>query len=471
MLFAHIVVPLQAFSKIIFLMHRFLFFYFFIFLFSLSAHGFTTAGNGKTYSFAQLAETEGTGVRIVDGCYIVEQNDTIAAGDTFQLDENTTVKFADRVTFVIQGEARLNVNGQPTTLTRLDESATPYSIKIDNEHGAEVGNVVFEYLGLETVSRGATHVANTTFRNHNGSSAAALYFIASGQPSTVSHCTFEKCQKAAIGSSANASQPLTIQHCTLLRNSTRNGNIPQINITASRLLIDDCLIEGDTASLTANNMVGGIGISNFAGFTDTQTTITNCTISHNRYGIGTVGPIDIRIDGNTIRDNNHEANPMNGGSGISLYDPYQKTTAVIANNIIEGNHWGVTIIGCKDVNLGQPSNQAALSPGGNRFSRNGCLGQLYDLYNNSRLTVYAQNNTWGVDQQTEEMIETVIFHQADDEKLGPVIFMPANNDAAAIPTLTQPTHPTAHVYDLKGRKTQSVSAHGIYIRDGKKFFR
>ena len=366
----------------------------------------------------------------------MEQNDTIAAGDTFQLDENTTVKFADRVTFVIQGEARLNVNGQPTTLTRLDESATPYSIKIDNEHGAEVGNVVFEYLGLETVSRGATHVANTTFRNHNGSSAAALYFIASGQPSTISHCTFEKCQKAAIGSSANASQPLTIQHCTLLRNSTRNGNIPQINITASRLLIDDCLIEGDPASLTANNMVGGIGISNFAGFTDTQTTITNCTISHNRYGIGTVGPVDIRIDGNTIRDNNH-----------------------------------VTIIGCKDVNLGQPSNQATLSPGGNKFSRNGCLGQLYDLYNNSRLTVYAQNNTWGVDQQTEEMIETVIFHQADDEKLGPVIFMPANHDASAIPALTQPTHPTAHVYDLKGRKTQSVSAHGIYIRDGKKFFR
>ena len=162
---------------------------------------------------------------------------------------------------------------------------------------------------------------------------------------------------------------------------------------------------------------------------------------------------------------------MNGGSGISLYDPYQKTTAVIANNVIEGNLWGVTIIGCKDVNLGQPSNQAASSPGGNKFSRNGCLGQLYDLYNNSRLTVYAQNNTWGVDQQTEEAIETVIFHQADDEKLGPVIFMPANNDAAAIRTLTQPTHPTAHVYDLKGRKTQSVSAHGIYIRDGKKFFR
>ena len=61
------------------------------------------------------------------------------------------------------------------------------------------------------------------------------------------------------------------------------------------------------------------------------------------------------------------------------------------------------------------------------FEANGNNGQLYDLYNNSTITVYAQNNTWNVSQQTEEQIETVIFHKNDDPSLGEVIYMPAAN--------------------------------------------
>lgn len=434
--------------------------------------GFRTANDGKTYSFAALSQIEGSGVSYNDGYYVVETNDTISANDKFELDADVLVKFADRVTFVILGEANLSVaNEHSTTLTRLAEDATPYSIKIDNATGAKVENVVFEYLGLESVSSGAISVAHSSFMYHNGNSAAALYFISNGEESSINNCRFEACEKAAIGSSANASQPMNIVDCTFLRNSTRNGNIPQINVTASKMLIEGCTIEGDANSLKANNKVGGIGISNFMGFTETSTIIRNNTITHNRYGIGTVGPIQVRIEGNTLLNNNHEDNPMNGGSGISLYDPYRLTNAVIAGNNIRGNHWGITIIGCKDVNVGQPGNKEIESPGNNQFGENGFDGQLYDLYNNSTLTVYAQNNTWGVVEQTPENIESVVFHQADNASLGRVIYLSDEEETGISKPTRECQQQKAAIFNLKGERIKSQPAHGIYIQDGKKVVR
>lgn len=434
--------------------------------------GFRTADDGKTYSFAVLSQIEESGVSYTDGCYVIEKNDTISANDQFELDADATVKFADKVSFVILGQAQLTVpDNHSTTLTRLSDNATPYNIKIDNTSGTEVKNVVFEYLGLESASTGAINVSHCSFMQHNGNSAAALYFITNGEESIISDCRFEACEKAAIGSSANASQPMHILDCTFVRNSTRNGNIPQINITASKILIEGCTIEGDPNSLKTNNKVGGIGISNFMNFAETNTIIRNCTITHNRYGIGTVGPIQVRIEGNTIQNNNHEDIPMNGGSGISLYDPYRLTNAVIASNIIKGNHWGITIIGCKDVNIGQPGNSETDSPGNNTFGENGFDGQLYDLYNNSTLTVYAQNNTWGVEEQTPANIESVIFHQADDPSLGRVIYLSDEEESGIANHIHSDKKQTSPIFNLNGSRLHTLPTHGIYIKDKKKIIR
>ena len=434
--------------------------------------GFRTNGDGSTYSFAKLSQTEGSGVSFSDGCYLVEKNDTISANDKFELDADIRVKFADKTTFVIMGEANLTVPDEhSTTLTRISDEATPYSIKIDNQTGATVRNVVFEYLGLESVSTGAINVNLCAFKNHNGNSAAALYFISNGEESTISKSTFELCEKAAIGSSANASQPMNIIDCTFMRNSTRNGNIPQINVTASKMLIEGCIIDGDPNSLKSNNKVGGIGISNFMSFSETSTIIRNCTITNNRYGIGTVGPVQVRIEGNTILNNNHEDNPMNGGSGISLYDPYRLTNAIIAGNTIKGNHWGITIIGCKDVNVGQPNNTSIDSPGNNQFGDNGFNDERYDLYNNSTITVYAQNNTWGVDEQTPEKIESVIYHKADDATLGKVFYLSDEQEAGISQTVGTSQQQFSPIFNLKGARLQSLPKHGIYIQDGKKVIR
>ena len=433
---------------------------------------FTTAGDGKTYSIQELAGIEGTGIvacevsENVPPTYQLTQSITIANGDKFVMDNGIDLFFNKDVTLTIEGEADFNLtNGSSFDSATDYEEPLNAAVRIAGTTTTQFNKCTFYEVGLQLMSEGATNMNRCSFYCHDGSSAAALYFISAGAASTIENCHFEWCEKAAIGSAANASQPLTIKDCTFTMNSAANNNVPQINITAANpLTIEGCAIEGNPE----NTMVGGIGISNFMGY-DANVTISGCTIKDNRYGIGLVGPAaNIRIKDCTLLDNHYETNPMNGGSGISLYDPYLQTKAIISGNHIEGSLWGVTIIGCQDVNLGCLNEGENYNPGGNVFKNNGNNGELYDLYNNSTLTVYAQNNTWNVSEQTEEQIESVIFHKHDNASLGEVIFMPAAN-TTGIKGITIDKKNDS-IFDLQGRKTTATQK-GIYIVNGKKVVR
>ena len=433
---------------------------------------FTTAGDGKTYNIHTLAGIEGTGIVAWElsenepPTYQLSQNITIANGDKFVMDDGIDLLFEKNVTLTIEGEADFNLtNGSSFDSATDYEEPLNAAVRIAGTTTTQFNKCTFYEVGLQLMSEGATNMNRCSFYCHDGSSAAALYFISAGAASTIENCYFEWCAKAAIGSAANASQPLTIKNCTFEMNSAANNNVPQINITAAKpLTIEGCAINGNSV----NNMVGGIGISNFMSY-DADITISNCEIRNNRYGIGLVGPAaSIRIKDCTLVNNCYETNPMNGGSGISLYDPYKQTKAVISGNHIEGSLWGVTIIGCQDVNLGCLNEGQNYNPGGNVFKNNGNNGELYDLYNNSTLTVYAQNNTWNVSEQTEEQIESVIFHKHDNASLGEVIFMPAAN-TTDIKGITVDKKNDS-IFDLQGRKTTATQKE-IYIVNGKKVVR
>ena len=161
---------------------------------------------------------------------------------------------------------------------------------------------------------------------------------------------------------------------------------------------------------------------------------------------------------------------MNGGSGISLYDPYKTLTAKISGNTISGNLWGITVIGCADVNIGRTDvseDAEEYNRGENIFDNNGNNGVLYDLYNNSDNTVYAQNNTWGVDVQDAEHIETVIFHKFDDDKLGEVIYLPAFDKELSVSAVELYDNRDGSIYNLNGQRL-TKPAKGIMIVGGKK---
>lgn len=163
-------------------------------------------------------------------------------------------------------------------------------------------------------------------------------------------------------------------------------------------------------------------MSNLVGLTgELNTLIEGNEIRDNRFGLATYCEQTATIKNNIIVNNNHETNPNNGGSGINIYDPYKTQSTIITGNYIEGNLWGITIIGGRDVNVGKTENKNAAdyNPGLNVFLNNGFGGTIYDLYNNSGNTVYAQGNHWkSVATQDRESIETVVFHKNDNSALG-----------------------------------------------------
>jgi hypothetical protein len=427
--------------------------------------GFKTKGDGTTYTFETLCKQPGSGVTVetMDGMpvFTMNENDTIAAGDLFKAKDGGMVRFMDGVTFVIEGSADFQ-SEERYTFADAGSEGTAQGIVMKDVSSTAFRNCIFDGVGLKFVGCKGGTLTYCTFQNNNGAVGQSALVLASDDAIFgIDYCTFQDNPKAAVASAANIYCNLSITHCDFQNNGTLNGNTPQLNLTvADAVVIDYCTIKGNPE----HTMVGAIGISNFYSRTGSSITIRQCNILDNRYGIGTVGLMNIVIEDNTLKNNKYEVNPMNGGSGISLYDPYQQTSAKISGNHIEGSLWGVTVIGCKNVNLGRTDvaeDDPDYNIGGNTFEDNGNSGLLYDLYNNSTNTVYAQNNTWNVSSQTQEEIETVIFHKADNDKLGEVIYWPAAAPVG-ISLQHQEQDDAPVYYDLHGVR-HATPQHGINI--------
>lgn len=442
---------------------------------SVWAEEFTTAGDGTVWTMQALTVATGSGVSGSDGKYRMTESVTISAGDIFDISGASEITMVGDAELTIAGEPRLS----PTSTVHLLHETNAANDKSDGirlttaQGDITVSNLHFTGVGLRnSVGEACTvTVSHCSFTAYTGSASSALMLGGSGATFRIDHCTFEECSKAAIGSAANYYCPVVIEDCEFFHNGQSNSNTPQLNLTvASDVTVRRCVVTGDP-DLT---MVGGIGVSNFMGIEDVHVNIEQCYISDNRYGIGTVGPMDVRIADNLMTDNNHEVNAMNGGSGISLYDPYQRTTAMISGNRIERSLWGVTVIGCAKVNMGRTDvdeSSADYNPGGNEFENNGNGGEKYDVYNNSTNTVWAQNCFWSVEVQDAEHIESVVYHKADNSSLGEVLFTPAMQQAGIGHTPTTASG-LGKIYDLRGiEQTGKSLPHGIYIIDGKKYVR
>ena len=171
-------------------------------------------------------------------------------------------------------------------------------------------------------------------------------------------------------------------------------------------------------TIMAQHYVGGISIADLMGVGSTKVLLKDNIIRENRYGYNQQGQtISSVIEGNQFINNNHEENPMNGGSGISIYGSTVNNKAVLRNNVITGNLWGITAIYLHDIDLGTEDDW-----GYNEIYDNGNDGEVYDLYNNSACDITAIGNDWGV--HSIERIETHIYHQNDDPALGLVTFYP-----------------------------------------------
>ncbi len=439
----------------------------------LFAQIFTTPGDGSEWTLTRLAQTEGSGVSLfADDRHFIMSNDvTVSAPDRFVLEPGAVVAMANDVRFSILGPAVMEGGEAKVLFCPVDDEAQPYGLWMEGEERVTLHNVAFNGAGLSAHVSGGMDITGCSFVNHNGRSAS--YALNMGPDKSDYHVwnsLFQNCVRSAMGSGANISVSLLVEDCTFEYNGTSNGNYPQLNLTVGESVV---LRRNAVIGDRSHTKVGGVVVANLMGLAGEHNTLFEDNIvKDNRFGIATYLEQKATYRNNLIAFNDTETNPMQGGSGINIYDPYASQEARLEGNYIENNLWGVTIQGGKNVNLGKTEDPSAedYNPGRNTFYNNGFDGAVYDLYNNSTNTVYAQGNYWKTAlTQDEAGIEAVIFHKADDATLGEVVYKPwSTEDQTAVEAVeTSPSQPT-EIYTAAGQKITSLRKGLNIVKRGNK---
>lgn len=386
----------------------------------LSLGQWVSPGNGETYNLSELVNNS-------NGCVIIENNGqfTITADLTISANDILVIDQAESGIAVEDGK-RITVNGSfvcenhdyQILMTGDNAFGTQngyFSMRFDNAVNNIINNINFENCGGIQLISSDIIFDNCEFENFNTSyiSSAINYFECNP---IIQNCYFHDNEGAAISSGANIMGSPKILSCTFFNNVTANSNYPQINLGPGAE--DTIYIIGNHIEGVASDKSGGIAIADLMATGSTKALVSNNTIINNRYGYTQQGTtISAVVCDNIFKDNNLETNPMNGGSGISIYGYGTACAAILRNNLITGNLWGITTIYYNNVDMGTEEDW-----GNNVIYNNGNGGVLYELYNNSYCNITAIGNYWGAND--ENYPETVIFHQPDQADLGLVTFAP-----------------------------------------------
>lgn len=389
---------------------------------------FTTDGLGTEYTFDMLS---GLPAGIVtewgENIYRVNADMTVAEGDALVIDGVRTLLIADGVRITVMGNLDFSPSEQASIQPENDD-AVPEYLYFTGNGGGIIRNMRLVCFPIRNFGAQTLTIEECELTGVVQDYAAVN--LGSEALSTVRNCEITDNVREAISGGANIASPLLFQDNKLKNNSYDSRNRPQINVTVGGEGSVE-IIGNEVVGPYAITTNGGIAVANMMNLSGSnKVLIEDNQIHGNRYGITTNGVMDVTITDNKIYCNTWDSNPMSGGSGISIYNSAGGQKAYISGNVITDNLWGITIIGNvaggtgPEVNLGNLTEGDDYNPGKNHLAHNGNNGVSYDLYNNSPMMVYAQNNRWGVIDHIAISIEEVIFHQYDDPSLGEVIYMP-----------------------------------------------
>lgn len=388
---------------------------------------FTTDGLGTEYTFGMLSALPAGVVSGEGGTYTVNSSIILADGDILTMDGTSTVLVGNEVGITVMGSLDFTP-AEKAEIRPVDDNSVPEYLYFTENGGGTISNMRIVCLPIRNFGGQPLTVEDCELTGVVQSYAAVN--LGGEFLTTVRNCRITDNVREGISGGANIASPLLFENNHLENNSYDSRNRPYINVTVGGDGSVD--IVGNTiVGPFENTTNGGIAVSNMMGLSGSnKVVIERNDVRGCRYGITTNGVMDVRIIDNVLIDNKWDSNAMTGGSGVSIYNTTGGQKVYMSGNRIEGHLWGITNIGYvagnagPELNLGNLTEGEEYNPGGNIFKDNGNGGVLYDLYNNSPMTVYAQGNTWNVEVQDEESIESVIFHKHDDGSLGEVIFMP-----------------------------------------------
>ncbi|MBO4723510.1 MAG: SusF/SusE family outer membrane protein [Muribaculaceae bacterium] len=428
-------------------------------IFTLCFMAIALMASANTYTLSQLAELvpaleDGTGVAVVDGAYVVNLPTSLPDGVSgLGYDDNNIVLtktyftingdliISEGETLLFGGSTSMEINGNLTITGATIGAAEGSEAKAKGfrmyQEGvsATITNSTFNYVGINYgngTEEGCLTVTGCTFNNHNSKGGnAVINFTSLSKGNLVQDCEFNDPTLSAVASGANVACGITIKDNVINKPTASSRLYPGINMSATGPY--DIVIDGNEVHGPADiTRAGGIALACLLGNPPTGTLyVTNNFVENCSYGITLTGPGNVRMINNTVLNNKYISDPNNGGSGLNITC---NSSGVIAKaymqgNHIEGNLWGVTVIGNVDINAGyvEESREMEYNPGENVFKNNGNGDPFvkYDWYNYTTATSYAQGNTWNVEVQDFDHIAEVVYDQADNPSFGEVIYMPA----------------------------------------------
>jgi len=392
-----------------------------LFLFSDSYANYTTPGTGVSWNLDSLVSNSGGSVTKPGSDYFFNDTLTISASDTIKILTNAVMKFKTGVFIDINGILIVNPPDS-AKITAQDTTLKFLGLKFEDlSDGSVLKKLIMEYGNAIRMLDCNILIDSCTLRyntlNSSFSSGAISFFRSN---SIVSNCKIFRNRRAAIVSGANIASSPQILNNLIYENNSDNANVPQINFGAT----------GPTPMIIRGNTITGLftnagGISFLPVGSIPNAIIENNLIRRNRYGIAIAGGnSNIYINNNIIDSNNIQGDPNLGGSGIN-FNGTATQNSIVTRNIIRGNLWGITVQSTAKPNMGDLSSPDTTDVGLNQIYWNGNSGQTYDLYNNTPDPLKAENNFWGT--SIPDSVEAHIFHKPDNASLGMVDYLPLAN--------------------------------------------
>jgi len=419
-------------------------------------------GNGTTYTLPDLVDATDGVVTVGENGFVINADLTISTNDVLKIDDQVARIDVAEVLVTING-SMVCTNTNRVKFYGLNETQH-FKMRFENATGCNIKKMYFsDGAGIKVIESDVTF-DDVKFVYFTRDYSNAVIDIFNCDP-TIKDCYFMLNHGAAISSPANGQASPQILNCDFDTNVTDNVNTPQINLGPGGN--DTIRIVGNEVyTILAQWYVGGISIADLMGVGSTKVLLKDNIVKEGRYGYNQQGAnISSVIIGNQFIDNNHEDNPMNGGSGISIYGSTTNNKAKLRNNVITGNLWGITAIYMHDIDMGTIDDW-----GHNEIHGNYNNGVVYDLYNNSACDLTAIGNVWA--SLNYDVIESHIYHQVDDPSLGLVTFYPYVGSEGIEEILEDNSLNDNLFYTAEGRCLGTKLPEdykGFYILNGKKY--
>jgi hypothetical protein len=388
---------------------------------SIAFGQFTTPNTGINWSLFELfTESDGAVTLNESGAYVFNEDITVAANDTLSILEDATVFGAAGKLLIINGTFLVQPDNGVEFLSE-NNSSVWHGFRFNAGSTLNINNLEADNIGSSVMNSPNEAVFSfcsfSNIQNTNGSALTDAVFRLNGGAPEFHSCFFADSPVKAFHANANQSVALKAFNNSFLNMATSG---PTIQLGATPVN-DTIVFIGNTLSRpSAATAPGGVSI---ATTLQTNVVFKENLVENLAWGLllGGFNPTALvygLVEENEFLNNNKIANPLSGGSGVSVQGT--GAFAELRKNYFEGNHWGVTIVNAQ-ANLGTLEDF-----GENSFKNNGNGGQVIALANNSSgNTLSAIGNCWLADEEyTLEDAQIVIQDQSTNPNFGPVIFEP-----------------------------------------------